>query len=87
MAASHGADLASLLASVPCLLELALGLSDELALLDTITANPPGADDAEREESRAWAQALAEGVRSCRPGCIELLARLELMRGIATEML
>jgi cyclic beta-1,2-glucan synthetase len=78
--------LAPLLSHMPSLVGLAEGLELAMDALDSIATQPPGEDAAERERAAAWAAAVADGVRSARPACEELLGRLRLDADIAREM-
>ncbi len=78
--------LAPLLAHVPSLVGLAEGLEFALEALDSLAADPPGSEEAERAQAAAWATAVADGIRSARPACAELLGRLRLDADIAREM-
>jgi cellobiose phosphorylase len=82
----RGTALAPLLSHMPSLVGLAEGLELALDALDSLSSQPPGEDAAERDAAAAWAVAVADGVRSARPGCAELLGRLRLDADIAREM-
>jgi len=80
------AALVPLLTHMPSLVGLAEGLELALDALDSLAAEPPGADDAEREAAGSWAAAVADSVRAARPDCEEFLGRLRLDADIAREM-
>ena len=74
------AELAPLMTFVPSLVGLAEGLLGTLAALDQVIAS------SQNEPTRAWATAVASGIRDSRPAAVELLARLRLDADIAREI-
>ncbi|HSK48217.1 MAG TPA: glucoamylase family protein, partial [Coriobacteriia bacterium] len=70
--------LSPLLSNVPSLVGLAEGLLQALPALDDVAVGGGTVG--------LWASEVAEGIRSARPACIELLARLRLNADIAREM-
>ncbi|NTW28974.1 MAG: hypothetical protein HGA39_06400 [Coriobacteriia bacterium] len=80
------AALQPLLAHVPSLVGLAEGLAPAIAELDRLTTVGGTGDDVDDAAVIAWAASVAAGIRSARPACVELLARLRLNSEIAREM-
>ncbi len=71
---------------VPSLVGIAEGLGEVLEALELIAHESWSAEDADTQAAREWADAVAAGIRSARPQCVELLSRLRIDTDIARQM-